>query len=94
MRWHNIEEHVLLLQASGKQSFISSESPTCHFRNSYDMNGYQLRTYVMAENFFHTIDVIYFKTAISLGLAWSETYALNLCLSTIDVTDKVIQLGY
>ena len=69
MRWHNIEEQVLLLQASGKQSFINSESPTCHFRNSYDMDGCHLRTYVMAENFFQTIDVIYFKIAISLGLA-------------------------
>ena len=69
MRWHKIEEQVLLLQTSRKQSFINSENPRCHSRNSYGMDEYKLRTYVMPDNFFQTIDVIYFKTAISLGLA-------------------------
>ena len=32
----------------------------------------------ISDNFFQTIDVIYFKTVISLRLAWSEIYALTL----------------
>ena len=32
-----------------------------------------------SDNFFQTIDVIYFTTVTSLGLAWSEIYVPTLC---------------
>ena len=57
MLWHKIEEQVLLLQTSVNQSFINSENPRCHFRNSYVMDECQLRTYDMPDNCFQTIDV-------------------------------------
>ncbi len=42
------------------------------------MDEYLLRTYVMREKFFQKIDVLYFKAAISLGVAWSEIDALSV----------------
>ena len=51
MRWHNIEGQGLLLQGSGKQSFTDIENLRCHFKTSFDMDEYQLRTHVMPEHF-------------------------------------------